>query len=159
MHFFIVIGILCVVVGLSYLYAVRIVLRAYRFIREVLLADRSVILYGRKIGLFFLLVGILILAQTYTTHFIRQDVRYRIDDWYRTGQLERAERAALEYLASSPKDERVLDTLARIYVAMKRYEIARQTLLRIKAINPERTEAVDAYIQKLSSAAVPTNQR
>jgi len=156
---FTVVGIMCVAVGLVYLYSVSIALRACRFLRETVFSDRFVILHGRKIGLFMLLVGALILAQVYTTRYVSTDVHYRIDRWYRARNLERAERAALAYLAEHPRDERMLGILVRIYVAGRRYEIARQTLLRIRNINPDRAQAVDEYLEKLSTETVRGNRR
>jgi len=144
---------------LLYLYFPRVVLNVFRIVRDVVCSDRVVILHGRKIGLFALLIGGLILAQVYAVRFIRPDMYYRIDTWYRAGNLGRAEQAALAYLAEHPRDERMLDMLVRIYVAGKRYEIARQTLLRIRNLNPERAASVDAYIEKLSTEPVSGYRR
>jgi len=159
MNPFVVLGMFCVAAGLVCLYSATTVLRICRFLRETVFSDRSVILHGRKIGLFMLLTGVLVLAQVYTTRYVSADVHYRIDRWYRAGNLERAERAALAYLAEHPRDERMLGILVRIYVACRRYEIARQTLLRIKSLNPDRAQAVDEYLEKLSTETVRGNRR
>lgn len=55
-----VLGLLCFLLGLGYLYRPRLIERLYAFLREYMLNDAHVALERKKWGAFFLLVGFLL---------------------------------------------------------------------------------------------------
>jgi hypothetical protein len=60
-------GFLLVVVGLGYLVDPKAILRFNAFMRDTLFKDSYVLLNGKKIGTFLVLLGFILLALSYTT--------------------------------------------------------------------------------------------
>jgi hypothetical protein len=54
-------GLLCLMLGLGYLYRPRLIERLYAFLREYMLNDAHVALERKKWGAFFLLIGFLLI--------------------------------------------------------------------------------------------------
>ncbi|MCX5795460.1 MAG: hypothetical protein NTY77_08210 [Elusimicrobia bacterium] len=61
-----VIGLLCTLVGLGYLYRPDIIERLLAFLRETVLNDSHIALERRKWGVFFLLIGFLFLYMSFS---------------------------------------------------------------------------------------------
>ena len=145
----VLIGVVFIVIGLFYLYSTSLVLKFYGFLKNYILSDKSVILYGKKIGLFFLLIGAAVITFTVVTHYTTKDLYYMAYKQFFNGDFKKSEKLCYELLSVQPQNVDVLELLGKIYIATGRYKLAKSTFLKIKKIEPEKAKKVERYLKAI----------
>jgi len=151
-------GIVFLVIGLAFLYQPNIIIRINSIIREFIANDKRVILYHKKIAIFFISLSLIALymggskilsttqTQTGTGGTSKFTAAYQklcaeaIEDYYE-GRLKESLKKTLRALAIKPDEEWALTHLATIYDELGEKEKAKHIYSKILSLYPHNKTA------------------
>lgn len=142
----IIIGIILILVGLLYFYRQTVVIKICQFIKQYLTNERIVVLYGKKIGLFLVLVGIVFVGigiQQITS----KNKLYTAYKQFYSKNFDSAEYICNKLLKDNPNNTEAMFLLGKIYFVTGRYYQAKSLFHQMKNVgNKEKVLEAEKYI-------------
>ncbi len=141
----IILGILLIIIGVIYLSKTFWIVMFCRLIQRYVFNEKIIILYGKKIGLIFILFGSLLLA-TRIKDLTNKNYLYVAHKEFYAKNFSSAEKICQTILQSKPNDTDALFLLGKIYFVTERYLLAKSTFLRVVSMEPSKEKKVEKYI-------------
>lgn len=151
------IGIILLLLGLLYFYSPNLIIKSCELAKKYIFNERIIILYGKKIGLVLVLVGLIFFSLSIRKNFSKNKLYSAYKKFY-SYDFKSAEKICLEMLSEQPKDVDVLYLLGKIYFVTQRYIPARNIFLKIKSLKPKKEKIVDKYIEVIEKKLVIKNE-
>lgn len=140
------IGFIFILVGVCYFYLPNVIINIFQFIKKHLLNEKVVILNNKKIGLFFILVGlVLIFLLVKDKAFLKNELYSAYKEYY-SGNFDKAEKICLNLLNKNPNDTDAMFLLGKVYFSSGKYYLAKATFLRINSISPKRKNETEKFL-------------
>jgi tetratricopeptide (TPR) repeat protein len=146
----IILGTILVILGFLYFYLPNIVIKLCDFIKKYFFNEKTIILYGKKIGLIMFLLGVIILTTKISRYYTHQDKYYLAKKEFYQHNFFNSEKLCIEILSLQPKNTLVLELLGKIYLATNRPELAKKIFDKIKTIDKSKAAKMDKYLEKIS---------
>lgn len=144
------VGIIFMALGFLYFYMPNVMIKLCEIWKKYLFNEKTIILYGKKIGLVFFLLGCVILTTKISRYYTKRDKYYLATKEFYQRNFKNSEKLCLEILSIQPKNIYVLELLGKTYFAMGRYDLAKNIFLRIKSLSPSKSDQMDKYLQQIS---------
>jgi len=140
-------SILLIIIGLLYFYFPNAIIKFFEFVNKHIFNERVVVLYGKKIGLIFILFGLLIFAVNIRYKFSKNKLYSAYKSFYSRNFVS-AQKVCLDLLVEQPKNVDALELLGKIYLAQEKYNLAKNIFLKAKSLTTQnRQKIIDRYIE------------
>lgn len=153
----ILLGILLITIGVVYLFRPLWIMMFFELIHRYIFKERVIILYGKKIGLIFILFGILLIG-TKIKNLTNRDYLYVAHKEFYRRNFSSAERICQTILQYNPNDTEALFLLGKIYFVTERYSLAKTTFLKITKIEPSKQKEIEKYILNIDRKLETKNE-
>lgn len=141
----IVLGFVLILIGIVYFYKPTWIIKLCQLVKSYVFNERVVILYGKKIGLVFIMSGVIFIGVNVRNEIGRNDL-YKAYKNYHTKKFETAEKICMSILKDQPNNTDALMLLGKIYFVTERYLLAKSTLLKIKDLPQTKKKEVEKYL-------------
>ncbi|MEM4368620.1 MAG: hypothetical protein QXO21_06390 [Candidatus Anstonellales archaeon] len=145
------IGLTFIMIGICYFYLPNIIISVCQFIKKYILNEKIVILNNKKIGLFFITIGMLLVFLFAKDKIFLKNEFYSAYKEYYSGNFEKAERICLNLLYKNPNDTDVMFLLGKIYFSSGKYLLAKATFLRINNTNPKQKDEIEKFLNLIET--------
>lgn len=146
----IILSIILIITGLLFIYKTSLLIRICEFIKQHFVNERIIILYGKKIGLFLILLGAIFISSE-----IRKKTGYNslyvVYKKYYSKDFTAAEKLCLEMLSKEPKNAEVWMLLAKTYFAAGKYPQAKACFKRVVEIDNSKYKEVNHYLSLIDT--------
>lgn len=147
----IIVGVIFIVIGLLYFYRQAVIIKICQLLKQYLVNEQIVVLYGKKIGLFLVLAGIIFVGvgiQQVTS----KNKLYTAYKYFYSKNFDAAEQACIKLLKENPNNVEVILLLGKIYFVTGRYYQAKSLFLQVKNIGKkEKVSEAEKYITIIDS--------
>ncbi len=141
----IILGIVFIIIGIIYSYKQSWILMFCKLVQTYIFNEKVIILHGKKIGLIFILFGILFIG-TKLKSLTRKDYLYTAYKEFYSKNFSSAEKNCQTILQSQPNNADTLFLLGKIYFVTERYFLAKTTFLRVVNLEPSKEKEVEKYL-------------
>ncbi|MCX7957265.1 MAG: hypothetical protein N2643_05205 [Endomicrobia bacterium] len=144
----IIVGISFLVIGVCFFYLPYSIIKLYQLIKKSILNEKNIILHRKKIGLFFVLLGLL-LVFVYFKNMFSKNVLYNAYREYYLGNFVKAENYCLQVLNKKPNDIEATFLLGKIYFTAEKYLVAKSVFLKLNDLNTPKKFQVEKYLETI----------
>ena len=151
-----VISIMLFVIGLTYFYQPKLIVKFNNFMRKVFLDDTQVLLSRKKIGSIYVILSVVTFFVGFyfpqlgqNKEFINEIKLYRVWHYYHQGKYDRAEKLSLEVFNSEPKNLTAIKQLALIYFVKNDFRKSKYFSEKLLAVQPENKKIKIIYEESL----------
>lgn len=135
-----VIAVVSFCIGISYIYFQNVILKFCELIKKYLFNEKIIILYGKKVGFLFILIGTISVIVLVRIYYISTNIYYLAYKKFYQGEFKAAEKLCEQILLTQPQNIEVLYLLGKIYIATKQYESAKKVFTKIKNLSSQKEE-------------------
>lgn len=139
-----------ILIGLVFIYKVALVVKICELIKRYVINERILILHSKKIGLFLVLFGILIIGLE-VWKATNYNPLYTIHKKYYAREFSAAEKLCLEMLMKQPSNADLWMLLGKIYFAAGKYSQAKVCFNKVLDINSSKHEEVKKYFSLIET--------
>ncbi|MCS7227747.1 MAG: hypothetical protein NZ839_02135 [Endomicrobia bacterium] len=141
----IIVGIFLIILGLLYFYKQMLLIRFCQVIKKYVFNEQVIVLYGKKIGIFLILSGI-VFTGVGIQKITSRNLIYTAYKYYHSKNFSLAEQTCQNLLKEDTKNADAMLLLGKIYFITGRYYLAKSIFMQMKNIEVKKRKEVEKYI-------------